>query len=275
MTVIILEGPEKAGKTTLTEALEKSLVGLGAKVVIRKQSGRADPDDSIYMDQLAVDTSKNAHELVAIWDRGWPSEFVYGTLLKQNRRLAKDPWLGEWLYGRMVQANGLRVMVTGPSGQVLVSLRDDTDLPVDPWQEKFLYENYAKMCGWFIIEQKPIEVMVTQIMNKLIDPLLSSGPFPPAYFGPPNAEIIVVSTKPSEKLGREFGTWAFNVGWATSHAVPPTYLTHAKILVVCDKKAELWVKHYIPKEGGEQQIVNIVGKNFHNVNQIISKLRKG
>lgn len=275
MSVLLFEGPEKAGKSTVIAALAEHLhKHLKLKVVVRHQIGRAKPDDRVYADQLAVDTA--ADKYVAIWDRCYPSEYVYGTMLGQDRRLALDPWLGEWLYGRAIRANGAQFMVTGPAPSILAKSRTDDDLPVDPAEEQALYLAYALRFGWHVIRRAPVSDQVERIMKRIPAAIIygrgrSESPLPPVYAGTPNARVVVVGEMRSErmlpggwlpfsshlttKLGRLMGDRAMGVGWTNAHDCPPETLRSAEVIVTCGAKARLWVEHYVLMEGGEQQVI--------------------
>lgn len=66
--IIVIEGPEKAGKTTLTKFL------IAKKPMEIRHWGPVDPDDRVYTEQLIKDVESDNW---IIWDRCWPSEHVY------------------------------------------------------------------------------------------------------------------------------------------------------------------------------------------------------
>jgi thymidylate kinase len=103
MTLILIDGPEKAGKTTLTELLKESY---GPNYVTLTKWTERDRDDGLGMVnyfQRHINSKK-----VHIWDRGWVSEVVYGQLLKQERQMSEDPMLAEWIYSRPLIGQGVR-----------------------------------------------------------------------------------------------------------------------------------------------------------------------
>jgi len=266
MSVILIEGPEKAGKSTLATALAKVLAPMTDRVEVRHMVGRAKPDDRVYSRQLAEDTAAGSSDLIAVWDRCWPSEYVYGTLLHQDRRLAGDPWLGEWLYGRAVNANGLRVILPGPDSVTLAASRDNSDLPVDPGEEQRLYLAYAFRFGWLVLERENIDDMTTRVVREYFtrQPLLT--PIPPTYVGFPDADVIIVGEERAgamtasiltTTIGRLLGDRALNIGWANAHDCPPDTLRYSRIIVACGKKAKLWVDNYVVREGGSQRVIAV------------------
>lgn len=265
MSLIIIEGPEKSGKSTLANAIKDFLGGQIGGVVVRHQIGRAKPDDSVYLPQLVKDTSNTPLESIAIWDRGWPSEYVYGSLLDQDRRLAQDPWLGEWEYGRRVAANGLRVMLPGPHYAVLSKLRTPDDLPVNCAAEQMLYLSYAVRFGWLILEQAPLDLMVRRVMANFMLNNLNSRNSVQNYLGDPLAKIIIVCGESHEmtaKNGRLLGDMAIHVGWVTAHECSPVMLRQAEVLVTCGKKAYSWVRDYVQEKGGNQQVIQLPAISF-------------
>jgi len=291
MSVIILEGPEKSGKSTLAVTLEKALSVAFDNVIIRHWEGRAIPDDSIYLKPLIRATSVSSSELIEIWDRGWPSEYVYGNLLSQPRRLANDPWLGEWLYGRAVQPDGLRVMLAGPSASRLQSLRDSSDLPVSPMAEKTMYIEYGMKYGWLMLEQTTVDEMANIVGREFLN---ASGTRPPMYCGKPDAEVVFVGERHSKEkrhigawlpftsvlsatYGRLLGPKAFQVGWVIAHECPPNVIRSAKVIVACGKRAHLWVDNYIG--GSDKQIYHLPHPSYNidhqsNIIQTLNKIIK-
>ena len=308
MSVIVIDGPEKAGKTTIIIALVKEWVWLKKPVIVR-HFGPVNPDDRVYSPILEKDAT--TRDYLAIWDRCWPSEYVYGSLGMPgnvNHRMVNDPWLGEWLHGRAVQACGLRVMVLGPDPKTHVSKRDESDWPVDPSAERAMYYAYAKMFGWFIIDNVH-SLMSLDRSVKLIMDKYSSVPLPfalpPYYCGPADARVIFVGEKRSDKpipggwlpftsrmttfLGRLMEGKAFECGWTNAHDCPPIALRNAKTLIACGKKAQLWIKNYVIRGGGNlsQRVIEIphpsylfrynneaTAKKRVDVEQIITKLKK-
>lgn len=278
MAVIIIEGPEKAGKSTLAAGLVKALKESGEteRVITRHWVGRATPDDRVYSDALRTDSMEHASQLVSVWDRGWPSEYVYGTLLKQDRRLANYPWLGEWLHGRAVRANGLAVMLLGPSAEELTRRRDGSDLPVHPEDERGLYRAYAERYGWSTIDsQWSVADMVDAVLAQFRERVRVQhrALIPPTYCGQQNAQVVFVGEKRSAgmlkggwlpfssrmttALGRVLGDRAFEVGWTNAHDCPPPALSSARVLVPCGNLAYLWVRNYVTARGGDQQVYPI------------------
>jgi hypothetical protein len=309
MSVIVIDGPEKAGKTTIIEELIKRYISLDISVT-RRHWGLVNPDDRVYSDTLQADINSNK---LIIWDRCWPSEYVYGQLgFHTDHRGTNDPWLLEWLHGRAVQTNGLRAMILGPDAQTLASHRDKSDMPVDPRMERNLYKEYAERYGWLIYENqhstKGLDRTVASIILKYRT-ITCSNPvtlpphycaLPPHYCGPVDAKVIVVGDMRGENripgswlpftsrmttmFGRLFDDKAFEVGWTNAHDCPPVALAGAKVIIACGNKAQLWVKNYVK---GGKRVISVPHPSYlfrfnnpttvaqrESVNQIISQLVK-
>ena len=78
MLSIIVEGPDRAGKTTLVTALAEMLSEEGRVRVTMFHNGVHEEPFSEYLDQLlmAIKNPDRHH----VWDRFWPSNLVYGPI---------------------------------------------------------------------------------------------------------------------------------------------------------------------------------------------------
>jgi hypothetical protein len=253
--IIVIDGPEKAGKSTLIELLRKELL----RTHVRPW-GPVDPDDRVYLQPLIADTT-DTHR-IGIWDRSWASEHVYAKLLNRDRRLKDDPFLGEWFYGRAAQAVGLRIMLIPEDPNELIRRRDNTDLGVNPIVERNAFIEYAKTFGWTILynqytperDKENVYRIVTKlgyIANRMV--------VPPQYAGPPTAKIVFVGESRNEgsknalagawlpftsplttQLGRDCGKSAFEYGWTNIDDMPAEFYTD-KIVVSCGNKAHDYI----------------------------------
>jgi len=262
MPVILIDGPEKAGKSTLIAALRMSL---GARV---RAWGQVSPDDRVYTEPLGTDiTSPKVH----IWDRGWISEAVYGSLLNRPRRLSKDWWLAEWLHGRALHTDGLAVVLLGPSDSTLKSLRKEDDLKVEVAAERETFRQYATRFGIGYYEnehnRETVDAMVRYIEVALQNRLAErreTGLHAPHYAGPLNARVVFVgqdrnesskfpgawlpfSTRLTQLVGRQLGDAALRCGWTNAQAVPPQCL-NGKIVVACGELAHRWAATHAEPE---------------------------
>lgn len=132
--IIVIDGPEKAGKSTFIRQFAEEN---GWR--IRKQTGPATPNWTQYVSDLQADMFSNEN---VIWDRGWASEAVYSDM---TGRAWVDTRAMEFILGRIPMA---RIMVLGPGFEKQYSLRDESDMPVDPRQERAKFMQYATHMGW-------------------------------------------------------------------------------------------------------------------------------
>jgi hypothetical protein len=178
--VIYVDGPEKAGKTTFIAALKAGLERNGVQVHVRRW-GAVKPDDRVYAQPLESDLSRSTVG-VTIWDRGWASEAVYGKLLNRQRRGANNPWILEWLHGRAVVGNGLRIIYLPNNTMHSIQFRDDTDLPVDPYSEYYEYLAYARRFKYHIVTNDYDADSLKHNVNAVIDLLPEDSALHPKYF---------------------------------------------------------------------------------------------
>lgn len=249
--IILIDGCEKAGKSTLIAELAKTL---DARV---RRWGPVSPDDRVYTEPLKEDCQSTGW---TIWDRGWVSEHVYGLLLGRDRRLAMDPWLGEWLHGRAVQTSGLRVILLPGLINDIASRRDDTDLPVNILAEVDHYRWYAQRFGYLTLindyTQESLQYNISQIISRLGK---AQTLVPPAYAGPIDAKVVFVGEKLNDKacrsmpgswlpfssrltteLGRRLGDKAFKCGWTNVGDVTQEFLAD-RYVVACGEQAAKWL----------------------------------
>lgn len=258
MPLIIVDGPEKAGKTTLCQAMASYY---GYTVRHWGPLGRQVANDVAFLEQLKADVVASwYYDQKIIWDRCWASEAVYGKLLGRSSRLSSDWWLGEWLYGRAVQTAGLRVILAGPPPSTLQMRRDSTDLPVDPKQEQDAYLEYGKAFGWTMLGEytssRTLEELDYAALTKVRRELSTA----PAYAGKSEASVIAVglvrnsisrfpgswlpfTTAMTMEYGRALGSDAFKIGWTNMGDVDLKAMPSVKRVLACGRQAESWVRH--------------------------------
>jgi len=257
--IFLIDGPEKAGKTTLISELASS----NSSIKVRHW-GPVDPDDRVYLELLKHDAlSPN----IFVWDRAWPSEHVYAKLLNRNRRLKNDPWLGEWLYGRAVMASGgVRIMVLR-SPELLRKYRTPDDLDVDVAEEHRSYWEYATKFRYLIFNNddnpstiREFGATLSAWMREWQAKFVESPLKLPSYAGTLTPSIIVVGeslssgrgipgswlpfTSPATiKFARMFGDRAItNMGWTNINGIPKSMLG-TKALIACGQKAGQWISN--------------------------------
>lgn len=271
MTVIVLDGPEKAGKSTLAAAIRARCDADSIPCRIRPWGPIPDgwDTDARYAAALAEDSARPG---VVVWDRSWLSESVYAHLLGRHRRLADDPWLGEWLYARAVP---IRVVVRGPDPEALAAARTVDDLPVHPAAEQALYLEYAQLYDWFTVGDGKTRPDPDRTAASLVR-LAACVPAwdPTAYCGRPDARVVFVGDRPSTfaslpggwlpfssryttMYGRALGPNAFACGWTNASCEPAFIFEHARAIIACGRIAQAWVKEEL-RFRAESQFTSVI-----------------
>lgn len=274
--LIVIDGPEKAGKTTFIQALVEAVESSGQRVIVKHWSM---PDlktfhSFVYRDWISEAFASVFYDVI-IWDRSWVSEYVYPSLMPQFRSSKRvmwgDPWIGEWCFGRALKTYGLGVVLLGPSVEALERLRDATDHNCPVFAERELYQSYGETFNWVTLhndhDQGQLQVTVGQVLDALRR--LDNHPTwlrPPVYCGPPGAQVVFMgealtthqtpktwlpfSSQYTMMLGREFGDYAFDFGW--TNAMSLKYAAHAsevqkffrgKLVVACGAYAQDYCDH--------------------------------
>jgi hypothetical protein len=256
--ILLIDGPEKTGKTTIIRRVRTDLEVLGYNVRVRRW-GPVYPDDRVYSPDLKTDAESPWN--VTIWDRGWPSEHVYGKLLQRDRRLAGDPWLGEWLHRRVLFGRGSSVILLPADKSVLAPRRDATDLAVNIDAEVTEYEQYANRFGWTIYRTEPTlentEALSAAIVGRILSGNYNSSNEPATVVGPAhnnNPFVAVIGDRSSDnpglpgawtpfssqfttEFGRLFGDAALGICWMNAANYNLNFARRAKIVVACGEFA--------------------------------------
>jgi hypothetical protein len=261
MTIIVLDGPENVGKTTLAMEIVRQNPGA------RYRHWGPVKHDEVYAPALMEDIMLGG---LVVWDRSWASEHVYSKLLNRTKhRLGDDPFLGEWLYTRAVLSVGCCFMVVGDE----IQPHDEDDLPVDPVEEQNEFTGYALDHGWPIVVNKFTagnlvnnSERVMHHVNKL-QMLVENETYsvPPVYAGPPCPKVMFVGERRSAgkfpgafipfasrlttMLGREIGNNAVFAGWTNVADVAPQEIRRADVVVSCGGVARKWVDYHVAMSG--------------------------
>lgn len=170
--IIVIDGPNKSGKTTLIEGVKSRLIADGKKVQVRHW-GPLKTDDREYTESLIADY---ASDEIVIWDRSWVCEYVYGTMLGRDRRLVHSPWLGEFLHTRGVRQNGAGFIVMPALAGLNIGKLDKTDgeFSADPYKERELFNWYAQEFNWHTLfnnyEQECMDGMINLVISAIEHP---------------------------------------------------------------------------------------------------------
>lgn len=177
--IILIDGPEKTGKSTLIKELNRQLEGTGIPVHNRRW-GAVKPDDRVYSAPLQQDLNALTKG-ITIWDRGWPSEHVYGSLLNRPRRGSTNPWILEWLHGRALHGRGAKVILLPHDVTEPTKYRDDTDLPVNVLIECATYQQYAKEFSYDVYVNDYTEDTAERNASRIIESLPEELPISGKY----------------------------------------------------------------------------------------------
>ena len=146
--IIVLDGPEKVGKTTLAKAIIKAWPERhnATGFLTYRHWNTSWPDEIDFRLRDA-----RLHGRDEIWDRTYLSEMVYTPLLG---RTDQHPLFMPGVISRMhkVMQQVAHVWVLVGSIDRLKALRDDDDLPVDPEIEQIRYAHVAGQAGVPLIE---------------------------------------------------------------------------------------------------------------------------
>ena len=164
MPVILVEGPEKAGKSTLVRALLEKIPNAKA----RKFTGPMQGDE--YLIAMLEDARPSLFPMVTIWDRGWVSEFVYTWMLERQSNLTAEN--AEYLDTLLRETGGIGVVLLGPDTATLAKNRDETDLDVSPRAERAHFQAYAEgEPGWLTYNNEHSESYVGHMVTLILEML--------------------------------------------------------------------------------------------------------
>ena len=260
MPLIAIEGPEKAGKSSLIKHMQE----VADVDVVRHFDGPPEPDHRLYGQQLEADMELIRGGRLVIWDRAWLGEVVYPELIEGRDGL--DWFAAEWLYGRAADACGIKVVLLGPSLETLRTKRDETDLQVSTTKERALFAKYGAQGNWYVVANQHDDGMGKDLARELValaGQRVNVDLMPPTIAGPINANTIIIGDKPSKQglvggwlpfssrltmmLGKriyDLGGYPFNVAWANRSSFPPQMLEAYDTVITCGEKAHKWAALY-------------------------------
>lgn len=266
MPLIVIEGPEKAGKSTVIDTIVRviktELNPHRGDVVVRHFSGAPKPDHTLYGMQLSADMDLIRGGRYVIWDRAWLGETVYPQLIAGREGVSW--WDAEWLYGRAADTCGVKTVLLGPSLDKLEENRDDTDLAVSPAKERQLFLEHGLKGNWLVVANHHDEGWRVDFARSLIAlaaQRTNTDLLPPAVAGPLNSRTIIIGDQPNPKgkgwlpftsrlttlLARRIRTLGgdpLGAVWANSSSFPPQYLDMFKTVITCGNRAHKWATLY-------------------------------
>lgn len=151
--IVIIDGPEAAGKTTLITDLWKRVPDLKVRHWGLIESWHE------YESPLAKDIREGGP---IVWDRSWAAEVCYNDLMKRGRKISEGE-IDERLEAVVKNAGGLRIMLLPPV-PVLEARRlirraagETDDLDCEPARERFRFVKYAKVHGWTMLQRDIVQ----------------------------------------------------------------------------------------------------------------------
>jgi hypothetical protein len=306
LPLIVLDGPEKAGKTTIVNVL-RDLYGY------RVRHWGPVKSHMEFLAQLQQDLLVPGKRVV--WDRSWVSELVYSGLLGRATKLNHDAWLAEFLFTRAVRVYGEVAIVRGPDPSILASLRDNTDLPVDPAVEQREFARHAANWRWSVVNNEhtaeSAEHSAFRLHERAVDierESLLKGLYVPSFAGPPDSPIWIIGER--RNLNTRYGDWipfmssytlrfarilgkaATRIGWTNADYLRSGLMVHkhVKLIIACGRVAEKevsklqdfkgqviaiphpaafyrWGRYRKVRDTTEQQIVQSVARHIDSVEQ--------
>lgn len=150
MPLVILDGPEAAGKSTLIEALIREW---GRKHMVRHWGPRKswlEYCQPLFEDLQYVEESP---QWLVVWSRSWVSRMVYNKLLSQGQIVPTS--VTTELDNIVVRSGGLLVLVTAPVITLSNRRRErleegghKPDHPLDPGQELAEFQAVTRKGKW-------------------------------------------------------------------------------------------------------------------------------
>jgi hypothetical protein len=171
MPLVIFDGPEAAGKTTLIDALNREW---GDRCIQRHWG----PRDSWleYCQPLFDDIQycRDHPQWIVIWSRSWISRMVYNKLLSQGQSVPSEVTLE--LDNIVIRENGLLFLVTAPvatlASRRLARLEEGghrPDHPLDPQLELGEFQVVTRRRKWRTLSgTAEVDQNIRTIMSLLV-----------------------------------------------------------------------------------------------------------
>lgn len=282
MPIIIVDGPEKAGKSTFIAELVRQL---GPNTRVRHHSA-VNPVAGKFLDQryeqeLREDLARPSK--YTVYDRCWASDHVYDRFFNRaTSRLKNTGFLGEWLYTRAVATTGASVMLLGPSDSHLYAMRTAEDHPISPHIERAAFETYGEVYHWDFVRRQPhgapyttiLATQVIELVKRRALEMMALRMGPPTYVGSAHPRVLFVgdvdtqsaympggflpfTSEASVKFAESLGPLAMHCGWAFSLTVTDELLQRARLVITCGKGARDRVAEFKARGRGSTQVMDI------------------
>lgn len=262
--LLYIDGPSKAGKSMLLLKVKELYEAEEGPAEIRRPTSLT-VDDRGYAEPLLIDLAESNEERLIAWDQGWAAEHVNAGLLGlSDHRLTDDPWLGEWLYGRAFQTQGLRVMLLPESVEQSELYKEEYDREIAPAIELSRFQSYGRLFGYTLLINEYTEESLLSNAIIILDLLRrhKDAPAPPpVYCGPPDAKIVLIgqdrdfkspfpgsflpfTNQAAVDLGRSLGRDGLRCGWTNSAEFPPQELGRFETVIAFGERAAQWAKFH-------------------------------
>jgi len=170
MTVIVVDGPEASGKTTIIREIVKIANNeLHTETVVREWG----PVEGWYEYVIPFEDARKDEDRLHVWSRSWASEIVYNDLLMRGRHI-DELSIYHTFESHWMRSDALLVMVEAPV-HVLERRRSERvaeggkpDLPIAPGVEMAVFRKYGEANGWMFVSgnQNPQDAAI-EIMERL------------------------------------------------------------------------------------------------------------
>lgn len=171
MPLVIFDGPEAAGKTTIMEALMKEW---GDNSMLRSWGPRESWLE--YCGPLFDDikTCQMDPQSLVIWSRSWASRTCYNKLLSQGQSIPSE--VTKELENIVIRSGGLLFLVTSPVS-VLLERRlariergdEKSDHPIEVHKELHEFQAYVRNRKWTTLSGvTDVEQNVRMIIHSLV-----------------------------------------------------------------------------------------------------------
>lgn len=189
MGIVVLTGPEKAGKTTLALKILERETRLHVVYAKFRRPGLVDGREYAEVVKLAA----NPRVLVVV-DRGWPDEHVYTSLTGRPSLLADPAW-SEWCLGEPARQLGVTALVL--PGRRLAPL-DPSDFQFEWDAEAQAFRDYCRPYPYLTVDPT-LDGTADFVLSKA-KAAASASPAPVTeYCGPPSPVVVVVGEARNER----------------------------------------------------------------------------
>jgi thymidylate kinase len=226
--LIVIEGTDGSGKTTLADELERRLLGTRHAKLVRRHFGPPE-QHPLWEYERWLDFYRPGHGTHVILDRFHWGEMIYSELYRGGSRLGEAGWwhIEQYLRSRgalMVHATGDPVKIADRQvalGEDFLQVKDATNvwesfraiakasiLPVETYDSTMQH----------VEDMAEIAISFAAYLENEVSPLESF----PSYIGPLDPELLIVGDQPNDNPGESFQHEA---------AFPPYPSTSGRFLV--------------------------------------------